>query len=204
MPILTSGLTSPLNSNHNDVNGVNFFDFKISTLTEYDNVTRSAKRFAFFDDANNSFTFNGTGFSYSGDGNPTGGTVTGFVYKIGGAIVATYTGASVSLLDLFIAANDDDSFLFKSLLFAGNDTVTGSAFNDDLNFFKDEGNDTISGDGDDAVEGGFGDDTLNGGSGADFITGSRGTDTVDGGEGGDDFDTLSYREDIYIMAAHRV
>ena len=80
--------------------------------------------------------------------------------------------------------------------FAGNDTITGTMFDDVIT--GGDGNDTITGlDGDDVlrgnegnntITGGEGDDTITGGSGSDTLTGSAGNDFLDGGTG---IDTIS-------------
>jgi Ca2+-binding RTX toxin-like protein len=85
-------------------------------------------------------------------------------------------------------------------LFAGDDTLSGTAFNDDIAAGFNPGNDTFNGgDGDDALEDDLGNDTLNGGSGIDWLQGGRGTDTFDGGEGGDDTDTLSFNNAYFFQ-----
>ncbi len=67
---------------------------------------------------------------------------------------------------------------------AGDDTIIGSSFNDDLN--GGPGNDTIKGeDGDDLVKGDEGDDTLEGGNGKDTIEGGTGNDSLKGDAGDD-------------------
>jgi Ca2+-binding RTX toxin-like protein len=60
----------------------------------------------------------------------------------------------------------------------GNDTITGTAFNDNIN--GGNGNDTITGGpGDDVIEGGNGNDTLTGSDGNDVVTDvGDGNDTV--------------------------
>jgi Ca2+-binding RTX toxin-like protein len=69
---------------------------------------------------------------------------------------------------------------------AGNDTITGSKFADDLR--GGGGNDTLNGgDGNDTLTGGAGIDTLNGGNGNDTLSGGAGIDTLNGGDGDDIF-----------------
>lgn len=66
----------------------------------------------------------------------------------------------------------------------GNDTVTGSEFNDDINGNKDE--DIITGaDGNDSLRGGQGNDVIQGSGGNDLVNGNLGNDTVDGGDDND-------------------
>ncbi len=79
------------------------------------------------------------------------------------------------------------------LALGGDDTVTGSAFNDDLNggpgndtIKGEDGNDIVSGDeGNDTLEGGNGDDTVDGGTGNDSLKGDAGNDTLRGSDGDD-------------------
>ena len=80
--------------------------------------------------------------------------------------------------------------------FAGNDTITGTVFDDVIN--SGDGNDTVTGldgddtitagDGNNTVTGGLGDDIVTAGTGNDSLTGSEGNDVLDGGTG---IDTLS-------------
>lgn len=82
-----------------------------------------------------------------------------------------------------------------SLMLTGNDSVKGSAFDDNLLGY--DGNDTISGGarqdtisgglGNDSVDGGMGTDTLFGDDGNDTIIGGLGRDTMTGGTGNDVF-----------------
>lgn len=66
----------------------------------------------------------------------------------------------------------------------GNDTVTGTVFDDQLN--GNDGNDTMTGGiGSDVLTGGNGDDTLTGSSGNDTLNGGGGNDTMSGSEGDD-------------------
>jgi Ca2+-binding RTX toxin-like protein len=62
----------------------------------------------------------------------------------------------------------------------GNDTITGTAFNDNID----------GGNGNDTITGGPGDDTIEGGNGNDTLTGSGGDDNVtDEGDGNDTITT---------------
>jgi Ca2+-binding RTX toxin-like protein len=81
------------------------------------------------------------------------------------------------------------------LTHAGNDSVTGSAFDDSL--FAGDGNDVVAGgNGNDRIYGGKGADTLNGNNGDDDIYGNSGNDAINAGAGtnrvnaGTGFDTL--------------
>jgi hypothetical protein len=66
----------------------------------------------------------------------------------------------------------------------GNDTVTGLAGNDVI--FAGEGNNTVTGgEGNDSISAGAGSDTLTGSAGNDFLDGGSGSDTISGSEGND-------------------
>jgi hypothetical protein len=66
----------------------------------------------------------------------------------------------------------------------GNDTLTGTPFDDHL--FGLAGNDTLRGlGGDDVLDGGPGNDVLGGGDGHDTLKGQAGNDTLRGGKGND-------------------
>lgn len=67
---------------------------------------------------------------------------------------------------------------------AGDDYLTGTAFNDSLS--GGAGDDTLAGgDGDDILVGGLGNDSLSGDAGSDILMASFGSDTLDGGAGND-------------------
>jgi Ca2+-binding RTX toxin-like protein len=69
---------------------------------------------------------------------------------------------------------------------AGDDTIIGSQFNDDLR--GGDGNDQLFGGlGNDVLTGGAGNDMLHGGAGDDTLTGGTGIDQLFGGEGNDTF-----------------
>ena len=66
----------------------------------------------------------------------------------------------------------------------GNDTITGTLFDDTI--VAGNGNDTVTGGpGIDYIEGGAGNDTLTGSAGDDTILGGSGADTLSGGVGND-------------------
>lgn len=96
-------------------------------------------------------------------------------------------GGSVSLFSFDAAASTqstaDDQAILRQLLI-GDDTLTGSAFAD--NMFGAGGNDTIYGnDGNDTLTGNDGNDQISGGLGADRIGGGLGNDVLNGNEGND-------------------
>ena len=136
----------------------------------------------------------GVGFTFSGGGPPVTGTIgrivvfadVGLAYDIDGLNLsaATFRGWVVA----------DDNASAKSVIFAGNDVFTGSAFDDRLRAFS--GNDTMvggagndfldSGDGNDSVTAGVGNDTLVDPDGTNYLRGDEGDDVCVGGPGFDD------------------
>lgn len=93
---------------------------------------------------------------------------------------------------------EDGSQIFGEIrLGAGNDTLTATDIDSDLNIDAGAGNDTItSGLGDDRIRGGAGDDVIDGSEGDDALQGDAGNDRLLGGlgddvlSGGDGNDTL--------------
>ncbi len=105
---------------------------------------------------------------------------------------------------VFHALRFNDAHLASALVFAGNDTITGSPFADLLlgfagddtlaglggndRLFGDHGSDVVfGGDGNDRLRGGAGRDILHGDRGADILTGDGGADQLTGGSGADTF-----------------
>jgi Ca2+-binding RTX toxin-like protein len=114
---------------------------------------------------------NGTGFTYDAGLNGTGGTLTSIrlLQSNGTTVVQTLTGLNVSFADAHDAADSFDGWGLNAWLMNGNDTINGSAGNDDM--YGHVGNDTLNGGaGDDYMVGGIGDDTYNGGAGFDQIS----------------------------------
>ncbi len=105
-------------------------------------------------------------FTYDGNGDLIGGTLTGFSETWNGTTQWSFSGLSMDIgtFAFYYANYDNNGFLNAAL--AGADTMTGSAFNDFLLGFG--GVDTINGgDGNDYIDGGAGADVLNGGNGND-------------------------------------
>lgn len=130
----------------------------------------------------------GTGFTYfvdasTGDqGAPLSGIVDSVTLSINGQLWMTISGLSVALTDLvhFMFGWEDrgqyrpgNGFDLFSLFLAGNDTINGSAGDDDLADGFNTGNDLV-----------------NAGGGSDFIMADAGNDTINGG-GGSDMYSLS-------------
>lgn len=121
----------------------------------------------------------------------SGGTLSGYTFFHDGIIRANISGFSYDAVSAFIymqlsMADGAMGTEFLEQIMSGNDTITGSVFNDTLLGF--DGNDTISGGRRaDILAGGAGNDTLNGEGGTDTITGGAGADIMSGGGGNDTF-----------------
>ncbi len=117
----------------------------------------------------------GNGFTFSGGGDITGGTLTR-VTQTAGSVLYNVTGLShdaVQVDNLIEGANENTLFAY---LFGGNDTFNGSSFADTLNGHG--GKDTMNGrGGSDRINGGSGNDVLIWGAG-DTFNGGSGTDTL--------------------------
>jgi Ca2+-binding RTX toxin-like protein len=145
-------------------------------------------------------TFDGTGFTFDGNGDPTGGTITGMTFDKGGARLASYSGidwdigALSDALDAFAGGdstglenilssqklNIDASAALGALrqdasIMDKKVTVIGSDYNDRL----------VLGSKGDWFNGGFGKDIVSGGAGKDILKGGAGRDKLVG-QGGDD------------------
>lgn len=159
----------------------------------------------------------GTGLTFAA-GVITGGSVTGFEFKLAGASVATVSALTLdatALNDLLgntkgfehylehvgRAGNSGDAQMGgvgddDLAEGAGNDFVSAGAGNDDVDggagdddISGDDGDDVLNGGtGSDHVDGGVGDDSLNGGTGNDVLAGGEGDDDLTGGLGDDSID----------------
>jgi Ca2+-binding RTX toxin-like protein len=98
---------------------------------------------------------------------PVSGTVAQITEVEPGGVSMDVTGLSLDAPTLFNMLRASDVAGVLSMVFAGNDAVTGSG-------------------GDDWLDGYGGDDNIQGGLGADFIRGLEGGDAIDGGGGNDD------------------
>jgi Ca2+-binding RTX toxin-like protein len=162
-----------------------------------------------------------TTFEFAGAQNTGVGEIGQIAVEINGSAAYTIMGLNYVLGTLW-ADNSDGSPMSSTpaTIFAGDDTLNGSAFDDILFAFAgadvingnngdDEmnggdgddvmtggaGNDEMNGgDGDDVMTGGDGDDEMNGGVGVDELTGGNGADEQTGGDGADTFFFLSILE----------
>jgi Ca2+-binding RTX toxin-like protein len=119
----------------------------------------------------------GTGFTYSGAGAPTGGTVTSIQDQFMGQVAYTLQGFSLPVTQLQTWATAHDTASLVTALFSGADTLSGGPLDDVLRAYA--GNDSIAGGaGNDILDGGLGNDTLDGGGGHDVITTGGGADVI--------------------------
>lgn len=105
----------------------------------------------------------------------TAGELTGLNVQIGGSTALDITGWNISAVDVYDLVVAEAWPQLWALMVSGNDTVTGTIYNDRL--LGGAGHDLLIGDrGRDILLGGGGSDTLNGGAGHDVLTGGLGVD----------------------------
>ncbi len=121
----------------------------------------------------------GSGFTYDANGTPTGGTVKSMTSVVDDAVQFTMSQLSVGVLSVAAAIDAHDANAFLSLLFSGNDRISGKDGDDVLYGFG----------GTDAITGGLGADTLYGGDGNDkfYMQDGGNADTATGGTGNDTY-----------------
>lgn len=107
----------------------------------------------------------------------TGGTIDSMSLSGPGDADLSISGLDLSARDLYKALADFNTGKFFDLLLGGNETISGSGFNDNL----------FSGKGDDTLLGNRGNDHLFGAAGNDILIGGAGDDQLDGGDGADRF-----------------
>ena len=148
----------------------------------------------------------GTGFSYNADGEPVGGTVTGYMYYYYGPVVEM-TGLFVPMVIFESFAADGNDCGPMQNAFSGHDVFSGNQGDDVLVGFS--GNDRLFGQdggdiliGDSGIAGDSGSDTLFGQGGNDALIGGPGEDILNGGPGADSMfgengSDVYYVDDIY-------
>lgn len=154
------------------------FDFSTSTQTGSNATTLT------YEQANGLILkVSGSGFTFDDDDEATAGKVSKFeLYQENGTtLVNRITLSNVSLVTFLEAVGNFDSWGLMSWLLNRNDTLNGSAGDDDL-------------------FGGGGNDVLNGKAGDDFITGGAGKDKYDGGDGADILNFSDSRGDPSTLA----
>ena len=129
-----------------------------------------------------SFEATGTGITFTpgeDGGRPTvtGGTIETLTIDGPGKFGFSVTGLGMTADTYFDTLVDFKTAKVMALVLAGDSTVTGSGFADNL----------LGGDGNDTIEGGAGRDKLEGQIGDDILKGGTGGDWLIGGEGADSF-----------------
>ncbi len=136
----------------------------------------------------------GSGFQYAGGGPPSAGVINRFVVGSDAGLIYDIAGLTLSAAAFrgWVVAGDNASA--KTGIFAGADSMVGSALDDRLRSFA--GNDTVTsgagadfvdaGDGDDQVFAGAGNDTVVDPGGSNYLRGDEGDDTIVGGANFDD------------------
>jgi len=162
-------------------------------------VTRTDTNYAVDLGSGVTINFQGSGFRYSPDGTLGGGTILQITEKLNGAVSYDISSANTDAEPFATAVKAGDSQAALQLIFAGHDTLQGTAFADYLNGYSGHDN-LFGGDGADTIHGGTGNDHLygqssNGGldgadmlfgeDGGDYLQGNAGADTLDGGAGSD-------------------
>ncbi|MCR6498710.1 M10 family metallopeptidase C-terminal domain-containing protein [Shinella sp. CPCC 101442] len=168
--------------------GAEIWGLQSRLFVSHDYTSTSGSIIKFHDDSLNYALFTGTSFTVVKSGmeikDVTSGTVTKFDLVLDGVKMWSFSGLDMSaakLLDYYIAGN---SWQVRELLFAGNDTITGTAYSDEL--FGEKGSDKIyGGGGNDILYGGDGNDTVKGEAGDDALYGNLGRDRLEGGSGND-------------------
>ena len=122
-------------------------------------------------------------FTYDASGSVFG-QLSSYSKYLYGSIEYTVSGMTVNAFDAFILIQSGNAVAVANLVFAGNDSLSGSGFNDVLRSFS--GNDTVSGNnGNDSLFGESGNDFVYGGAGNDWLYGDAGNDSLFGGIGND-------------------
>lgn len=170
-------------------NGMGVYSWSLTTpIDGFKSTSASGSTIKFYDDHLNYGKFTGTNFKVVKSGTEikdvTGGTITKFDLVLDGVKAWSFSGLEVSASKLFDSYFSPESWQAALHLFLGDDTVTGTAYGDNLN--AGAGSDTIyGGGGGDVLDGGAGNDVLKGEAGDDRLYGGFGTDRLEGGSGND-------------------
>ncbi|MCB2113843.1 MAG: hypothetical protein KDD85_09900 [Parvularculaceae bacterium] len=172
-----------------------FSMFFVSTVDWNSVDATGAGLYSYISDDGHDIELLGSGFT--GGATPTGGTVTSGQIDLNndnfGSPDIVFSGFSGSLVTMTNSGASGNANGFYTEMLVGDDSVTGSGFNDTLKGLG--GNDTIlggngndslvGGAGNDSLDGESGDDTLEGGDGDDVLSDSFGVDSIVGGDGDD-------------------
>lgn len=146
-------------------------------------------------------SFGGYGVSVNGNGQVTGGTLTGYIEQVWNSYqwvntfaIESFSYPAVSLADAANTITNVDDLAAIAMILSGDDLINLSNFNDVMigyggndRIYANSGHDIVFGDaGHDSIYGGYGDDWLEGGSGNDLLGGGFGNDFLSGGIDGRD------------------
>src|SRR5262245_5637918 len=156
---------------------IDFLNFDLADLGTGTVTSPTTTSFQRVDAAGDHEDFSGTGLTYTA-GNPTGGTLNHIVSTEAGVTwdLSSFS-MTVAAANTFIAGGNAQTFL--AAVFAGNDSIAGSTFADQLLGYN--GNDTLNGLGGlDTLQGGLGNDTYVVDAAGATVTenAAAGTDTV--------------------------
>ncbi len=157
--------------------GLDFVDLPLtansSTTVTYEGVLSLVSP-----NANFKFTLSGQGLSTL-DGKVLGGTINQITLQIAGQSHVTITGLTLSGETFGNLARPDfnSTVLLEQFLLGGNDRISGTRLDDDINGMA----------GADRISGGAGRDDISAGSGNDTLLGGTGVDDLAGGSGADRF-----------------
>ena len=177
-----------------DTRGLDLANLLLGTVTAQSSTMMTV-------DEGGGFTvhFTGSDVQYDALGHPAAGTITGISEDFHGSTTFSLTDLNVSASQFYHWVQTLDNVTAKTTVLGGNDSLTGTPFDDYLEGFNGHdvlnggaGADTlIGGEGNDhlygqSVNGGPDDaDSLSGGNGSDYLQGNAGNDTLDGGAGSD-------------------
>jgi Ca2+-binding RTX toxin-like protein len=182
------------NNSQFDIRDINFADIRDLDIISISPTLRELGL-----NADDTVELAGTGFTYDGSQNFTGGTLTGISAIENNQLSFAISGFSIAATTFRDFVFSGDSATLFAQLFDGADDMTGGGDSDYLNgygghdnIFGGAGSDTLIGDtgndhlyGRSASGGTDGTDSLSGGDGSDYLQGNAGGDTLDGGAGSD-------------------
>jgi Ca2+-binding RTX toxin-like protein len=177
---------------------IRFDTFNVASLLAGSTITDEPTIFTRGTDPDNATTFFGTGFNYSG-GLFNAGTINSISSVASGQTQYTIGGLAMPVAQFRAFASAGNSQGFLAAAFAGDDTLTGSAFADHLRGYA--GNDMLlnnPGNKDnDTLDGGAGVDTMDGADGDDLYIVDDAADSIIDSSG---FDTVKSSASSYDLA----
>jgi Ca2+-binding RTX toxin-like protein len=194
MPTRTGGKSLTIVTGGNVV-GIDMFAIQIGDILDGTIYPTSTSKIVVEYPGGLTDTFEGENFQFGPTGQIVGGTLKRITESLNGQTIFDITGFTVPATTFVQWVETNDNTGAFNFMLGGSDTITGTAFADELfslggddiisagagNDYLDggEGNDTLKGEnGDDTVRGGSGDDVIDPGAGIDAVFGDAGNDTV--------------------------